>query len=123
MVTPSLTSGRDRLLCEQLVENPGDPARNGLEGLSRDALVRLPQPARERHDELLGHLRVLADQHAHVRRRQRQQLGVLGGLDAGGAALPIEHRQLAEDGTRAERRQRDHPPVGVLPGSPGSCHG
>ena len=35
-------------------------------------------------------------------------------LDRGRAQLVVEHRQLAEDVARAEVRQRDHAPVGML---------
>src|SRR6478736_2865928 len=55
-----------------------------------------------------------ADQVAHVGGGQRQELGVLHRLDAGGAPLAVEHRQLAKDRAGAERRQRDHAAIGVL---------
>ena len=58
---------------------------------------------------------------AHVHRGQGQQLGVLGGLDAGGAALAVEHRELAEDRARPEGRQRDRPAVGVLADHPAAA--
>ena len=84
----------------------------------RDPLVRLPQPAGQRDDQLLGHLGVLADQRAHVAGRQGEQLGVLGRLDAGRARLAVEHRELAEDRAGPEVGERDRPAVGVLAGHP-----
>ena len=43
---------------------------------------------------------------------------VVDRLDGGRAALVVEHRQLAEDVARAERRERDLAPVGVLADRP-----
>ena len=42
-------------------------------------------------------------------------------LDAGGATLAVEHRQLAEDRAGPEGRQRDHAAVGVLAGDPAAA--
>ena len=54
----------------------------------------------------------------HLARRQRQQLAVDQGFDAGRADLAVEHRELAEDVPRAEGREGDRPPIGVLAGDP-----
>ena len=58
------------------------------------------------------------EQRPHLARRQGEQLAVGESFDAGRAHLAVEHRQLAEDVTVAERGQRDRAPVGVLPGDP-----
>ena len=107
-----------RLLGDQLGEHSGDPARDGLEGLARDALVGLPQAPHQRRDELHRDLRMAGEQRPHVGAGQRQQLAVVERLDAGRAHLAVEHRQLAEDVAGAEVGERDRPPVGVLAGDP-----
>src|SRR3954451_21186912 len=66
---------------------------------------------------------MLPDQHPHVGRGEREELGGLGCLDARRPALAVEHRELAEDRARTESGQRDYAPVRVLadyPAAPGA---
>ena len=56
------------------------------------------------------------EQVADVVGGQRQQGAVGDRLGRGGAAVAVEHRQLAEDLPRPERRQRDRPAVGMFAG-------
>ena len=61
-----------------------------------------------------GELRAAQHQPAHVRPEDREHVECVDRLDRRRAALVVEHRQLAEDVARAERRQRDLAAVGVL---------
>src|SRR5690242_8173635 len=57
-------------------------------------------------------------QRPYLAGRQGEQLTVAERFDAGRAHLTVEHRQLAEDVTRAEARQGDRTPVRVLASDP-----
>src|SRR3954452_18715878 len=111
-----------RALRSGLVHELGDdgrhPALHGLEALAREALVGGAQPPSQRGDELDGDLVVVAHQAAHVGAEDREGLERVDGLDRGRAALVVEHRQLAEEVARAERRQRDRAAVWMLADRP-----
>ena len=51
---------------------------------------------------------------AHVVAEDRAGADPVDRLHGGGAALVVEHRQLAEEVARAEGRQGDRAPVGML---------
>src|SRR2546423_1149063 len=103
---------------DELGDDARHPALDGLEGLRRQALVGLAQPARERRDQLRGDLGVAAQQAAHVGAEDRDRLDGLDRLDGGRALLLVEHGQLAEEVAGAEVGQRDRAPVGVGAGGP-----
>ena len=71
---------------------------------------------KKRTDQLQRDLGIAAEQAADVAGGQRQQGAVGDRLGRSGAFVAVEHRQLAEDLPRPERRQRDRPPVGVFAG-------
>ncbi len=101
------------LLRDELGEDHRHAALHGLEGLAREALVGLAQAPAERDHHARGDLRVLVQQPAHVRAEHAHDARRLDRLDGGGAALVLEHRQLAEDVSGPERRERDRAPVAV----------
>src|SRR4051795_934664 len=98
----------------ELREHARDPALHGLEGLPCEALVRLAQAAGQGDDELVGDVRVAAEQASHVAAEDRDGLELVRGLDGGRAALVVEHRELTEDVAGAEAREGQGAPVGVL---------
>ena len=100
-------------LRDELAEHRRDAALHRLEGLAGDALVRRPQAAAERDDELRGDLRVLAQQAAHVRAADREGLDLVERLDGCRSPLVVEHGKLAEDVTGTEVRERDDAAVGI----------
>ena len=101
-------------LAHEPVEHHRDAALDRLEGLAGEALVGLAQAPAERDDELDRDVGVLAQQAAHVGAQDGDRVHVVERLDRGRAQLVVEHRQLAEDVARAEVRERDDAPVGVL---------
>ncbi len=105
-------AGRD-LLLDELAEDDRDPALDGLEGLAREALVHLAQAPAEGDDEAHRDLGVFAHQPAHIAAEDADDARRLDRLDRRRAQLVLEHRELAEDVARPERRERDHAPVRV----------
>ena len=84
----------------------------------KDWLASRSLVVRSRRDSEAGErdreLRAPQHQPAHVRAEDREHVERVDRLDRGRAALVVEHRQLAEDVARAERRERDLAAVGVL---------
>jgi hypothetical protein len=90
------------------------PARDGLEGLLEQPLVRLAHPLGEACEQLQSEVRVPLDQPLHVRREQRDGAGGLDDLGGGRARLAPEHRELAEEHPGVQLRERHHAAVLVL---------
>ncbi len=103
---------------DQLHQDAGDPARDLLERLPRDPRVGLPEPLRQRSEQLHGDLRMLVQQALEVAGEDRHGPHVVDRLDRRRANLAVEHRKLAEDLARAEVRERDRAAVGVLADDP-----
>src|SRR5215207_9844650 len=101
-------------LLDELAEHCGDAALDRLEGLTGQALVGGAQPPAERDHQLDRDIGVAGHERAHVGPKDRERVEVVGRLHRCRAALGVEHRQLAEDVARAERRQRDLATVRVL---------
>ena len=57
---------------------------------------------------------MLDHQPAHIRPEHRDHVALLDRLHGRRAALVLEQRELAEDIARAERRERDRTPAGML---------
>src|SRR5207253_4414891 len=89
-------------LAAELGEDAGDPARDRLERLAGEADVGGAEAADEARDELQRDLRVAGEEGAHVVGREGEQLALGQRLGAGRALVAVEHRQLAEDLSRAE---------------------
>jgi hypothetical protein len=101
-------------LRDQLAQHHCHATLHGLEGLAREALVGLAQTSAERDHQTRGDPGVLDHQPTHVRAEHRHHTRLLNRFNRSRAALVLEQRQLAEDVTRAERRERDYAPTGVL---------
>ena len=102
-----------QLLLDDLPEDHGDAALHGLEGLTGEPLVRFAQTPTEGDHQTRGDPGVFAHQTAHIGPEHPDYVRHLGRLHRGRPALVLEHRELAEDVTRAERRERDRASIRV----------
>jgi hypothetical protein len=107
------------LLFDQLAEHHRHAALHRLEGLARETLVGLAQAPAERDHQAHRDPGVLAHQPAHVAAEHAHHARRLDRFHGRRAQLVLEHRQLAEDVTRPERRQRDRASVPVCAGGAG----
>ncbi len=101
------------LLGDEVAEDDRHAALHGLEGLAREPLVHLAQAPAERDHQPRCDVGMFAHQPAHVGTEHPHHDRRLDRLHRRGAALVLEHRELAEDVARAERRERDRAPVAV----------
>jgi hypothetical protein len=89
-------------------------AGHGLERLLEQSLVRAAHPLGEAGEQLQRDVGIAGDQPLDVGGEERHGGRGLDRLGGGGARLPAEHRQLAEEHARAQLREGHHAPVLVL---------
>ena len=101
------------LLRDKVAEDDRDPALDRLEGLPREAVVGLTQPPPERDHQPHRDLVMFGHQAPHVWPEHSDDARRLDRFDRRRAKLVLEHRELAEDVSGPERRERDRAPVRV----------
>ena len=93
---------------EEEQQRPGVRLHRARDVAEDDELARHRLAVAERPvDGVATGAEALPQQPAHVAAENRDRLRGLDSLDGRGAALVVEHRQLAEDLSRAEGGERD----------------